>query len=222
MLQTIKEYEDLFAFLIGRHDPSQKQQHIGLIYLSKDNEQKFLHLAWHQHLHNSIPDPEKYFVANFDVEQIEKIHLATYCALVYEQNKNGISYNFDFDGSTFNDQGLFVKQDPYSGLTCATFVLQVLSSQAYNLLDIKNWISREEDKSWQKKILKSLIQYVPKNYYTNKYLSDILQKIEYGLLRFKPEEVAAAAVLFDGVPKKQQDLQEVSQEIVKEIVDYCC
>lgn len=214
MLYPIPPIIDYFAVVIGRPNANENQQHIGFLYKDAEESGKFLHLEWHNRLKNENPD-YKYQVIDIDLEEIEKIHLAAYCALVYDKNGNQIPYNFYMDNSFFDMNGVFHNEEEYSGLTCATFVLKLFSAQGYHLIDFTTWKAESKNKDWQRRILGYL-----KSYLSTGYFDKLNVKIKYGISRFKPEEVAAAAALIDSRPNTKKSLEQLSKQILGEIVSY--
>ena len=193
---------DTVCVAVARPNKDLKQQHIGFFYFDGDMV-NFLHLAKHNKLVNESPD-DKYLWLDISLDPINKIHFATYCATVYEQNKMGIPYGFDLDGTDFSEDGHFLKKNQYMGLTCGSFVVQVFRAQGYEIIDLNNWPSRQEDKTWQELILSILRKYVSMEYFN--YQDD---KIKEGIARFKPEEVAVAATL----PNPPYGLDEIKKEV---------
>lgn len=216
MLNQLSSCSGVFSVVIGRENPSKNQQHIGFLYQDFNQQTKFLHLAWHRQLKNDIPSP-KYFIVDDDFIDIEKVHFAAYCALVYAKNENNISYNFDMDDSYFDDTGQFQKMEEFSGLTCATFVLKIFASQGHHLVDFSTWKPQSKNKEWHLKMLGLLLKYTDTS---REFLSKLAIKIKYGISRFKPEEVAAAVALMQTSPNSQKTLELTSKIILSEIISF--
>ncbi len=198
---------------IGRPDPSQNQQHIGILFIDADQSPKFLHLAWHYELRKDEPNI-KYLWVDIPIDPINKIHLATVCALIFESNQNGIPYGICVDGTGFAEDGSFTSEEKFAGLTCATFVIQVFHSQSYWLVDFEKWPDRADDMTWQNQILDTLQKYA-----SNDHIKAQREKIQKGAARFRPEEVAAAAGL-PNQPHGLDDLLESANEILGAVITH--
>lgn len=201
---------DSIGIAIGRPDIQQSQQHIGILFIDQDGLPKYLHLAWHFDLRKDDPNPKKYLWLNVPIDPINKMHLATVCELIFQANLSGIPYGISIEGTGFSDDGTFIAEHNFAGLTCATFVMQVFHSQGYKIVDVENWYERDDDKVWQSSILSSLEKYGA----SAEYLECQRQQISKGAARFRPEEVAAAA----SVPNQPHGLEHVIKP-AKQIVD---
>ena len=202
--------KDIDSVCICIGEINQNQRHIGFLYNSYSNEKvMFLHLAWHNKLYFDDTVSSEYLWLNIPFDEYNMMHFQTFLDMVYDENKEGINYGISIDGIEVKFDGSIVSEDNYGGLTCASFVMQILHSQAYTIIDLESWESREEDKIWQDYILSSLEEYTTDNYYKK-------QKLKIGSLRFKPEEVAIASHSKE-IPMTFQDIQKPSQKLVREL-----
>ena len=121
---------------------------------------------------------------------------------------NDIPYGFSYDGkSYFENDGSLVHSANCSGYTCGTFVLTIFHSLSLDLIDISAWPSREEDITWQIRILKRLLEYARKLGISNNHLLRLANEIGYP--RYRPEEVAVSSTLYDqhnGTPANCQSI----------------
>ncbi len=202
---------DGVCIAIGRPDSQGEQQHIGLLFIDADGQVKFLHLAWHYRLQKDLPSNHYLWLDTF-LDPINKIHLATFCAAIFESNKTGIPYGLSIDGTGFDTEGHFITAEPHLGLTCATFVIQVFHSQGFFIIDFEKWPCREDDGVWQSAILEILDSHA-----AAEYMSVQRQKIQQGAARFRPEEVAAAAALPNS-PQGLDTLKESAKKILDSII----
>lgn len=194
-----------------------RQRHIGILYHSPThNTVKLLHLAWYNKLELNNPTPN-FIWMTAKLPATVKITLTAWCDLIYEQNKNGIPYDIGLNVTGFDHKGRFIKKDKFSGLTCASFVMQVFKSHSIDLIDISNWSTRTPDRKWQYGMVKNLVKYVP---FSRKiiFIKTKIQEIELGLQRFKPEEVASAATI-PNFPHSQNILKLPSKRIVRTLND---
>lgn len=199
---------------IGRPDSRYEQQHIGLLFIDADGQPKFLHLAWHYQLKKDSPD-DNYLWLDTSLDSINKVHLATFCASIFESNPNGIPYGVCIDGASFSEEGFFIAEEKYAGMTCATFVINVFHSQGFLIIDSEKWSVRETDRAWQEQILRILENHAPKE-----YVESQKQRIQQGhVARFRPEEVAIAAAL-SNAPHGLDILEEPAKELLNSIIKH--
>lgn len=190
-----------------------KQRHVGILYNSpKHNTVKLLHLEWYNRLQLDEPTYD-YIWITANLPETVKITLTAWCELIYEQNKTGIAYDIGLNAKSFDEMGRFIKKDEFSGLTCASFAMQVFKSHSIDLVDLTNWPIRETDKKWQSNILNYLVRYIPASR-QSPFLDKKIKEIELGLQRFKPEEIASAAGI-SGFPHAQNALRIPARKIVK-------
>lgn len=208
-------YEDIetVCVAIGRPIKSQNQLHIGFYYKGADEKIKFLHLAWHYDLRKGDPD-NKYLWLEIPLDPINRQHLAVVLELIYEANKNGIPYGICIDGAGFSKEGNFTAEEHYAGLTCATFVIQVLHSQKIFIIDFSKWKHRQADKKWQIQILQKLSAIAPKE-----HIEYQRAKILSGAARFKPEEVAVAATL-PNPPHGFEEIKASASRLLNIIIEH--
>jgi hypothetical protein len=135
------------------------------------------------------------------------LHFQVFLNTVYEQNSSGIPYGITVDGIDFGSDGSMLKEEEHAGLTCATFVLRILHSQGYEIIDIQNWTERADDEAWQAQILDYLSAVAPKKFID-------FQRTQVGALRFRPEEVTVAAASED-IPMSSDDVIEPTRELLE-------
>ena len=73
-----------------------------------------------------------------------------------EEEHPDIPYGFGIDGQCFDEDGNFVTPPPGEGLTCATFVVEVLRQQGFDILVEDSWPIRAEDEAWRAAIIQQL------------------------------------------------------------------
>ncbi|MCX7087054.1 MAG: hypothetical protein NTV00_03260 [Methylococcales bacterium] len=203
---------DSIGIAIGRPDFQRDQQHIGILFIDQDQLPKCLHLAWHFDLRKDTPNPKKYLWLNVPIDPINKIHLATVCELIFQSNIDRIPYGISMEGTGFSEDGTFITEHKFAGLTCATFVIQVFHSQGYKIVDVENWCERDDDKVWQSSILRCLEE----GGASAEHVEFQRQQIPKGAARFRPEEVAAAASL-PGQPYGLEHIIEPAKQILDAI-----
>jgi len=199
---------------ISRPKKRLNRQHIGLLYLDGDASVRLLHLAWHHDLRKELPS-DKYLWQNISLDETNMIHLATMCELIYESNKDGIPYGLCVEGAGFAKDGTLLPEEHGAGLTCATFVIQVLRSQGFMIIDFNAWKHRKSDKVWQRQVAQDL----QKNGASQKHMDYQRRKIKEGAARFKPEEVAVAAIT-SGPPFGAEAVKAPADRLLKLVIDH--
>lgn len=202
----------LLAVAIRSFKPS--FNHTGFFYLTSQLSKKtrFCHLEGHLRLtdENAEDCPEYFWVES----DLHKVHKKGVCALIKNivfRNKNGLPYGFDSDGHSFSKDGLYNKSSNGEGLTCATFIMDVLSCLNFNMIDKYDWPSREEDEEWKKDIIEMLKKHASKGHV--KALEG-----ESLIYRFRPEEVAAAfSIGSKDWPAKYEDISPIASIIKSSI-----
>ncbi|SDM28434.1 hypothetical protein [Ensifer sp. YR511] len=199
---------------IGRTGPA--QNHVGILYHT-DTEPRLLHLRWHYLLSDDSPydQPWKEFLwADLNLEDEEnRAVLSAFIATVWMNHNGDIPYGFSFDGSAFNADGTFVSPPVGQGLTCATFIVHVLSAAGFSLLDITTWQDREGDEEWRAKIIGWLEQgdKVPKAHL------DALRQDD-SAIRIRPEDVMAAGIASPW-PVSFGDASAIAGELLAELYE---
>lgn len=210
---------------IGCSDPTNGQLHIGILYEietspydenenedeNEDKQVKFLHFAQDRRLLNGEPCNG---YLSFNLPHLlpeEKTHIAAICETLYNQNQKSIPYSVIFDESSFDEDGNFKLEEDYSGLTCATFVIKVFQKEKIYLINPSSWDATKEDKEWQKSIVEILKN---ANRISLPTYQLILAKVDAGVPRFRPEEIASAAIL-DGRPHVRKNLTQTASKIKK-------
>ena len=191
------------------------QQHIGLLFIDADSQPQLLHLSGHYQLKKESPDVS-YSWIDIALDPINKLHLATVCELIFALNPNGAPYSLCSDGASFSEQGFFIAEEDYAGMTCATFVINVFHSQGFLIVDSGKWPVRENDIIWQEKILEILDKYLKDKDYIDAQKQRIKQG---GVARFRPEEVAVAAAL-SNPPHGLDILEEPAKELLISIIKH--
>ena len=139
--------EDIDNVCVVIKEVSENQYHTGFFFKSMSGDVKFLHLAWYENLILGKANPDyKWLDIPFDEHNL--LHFQLFLETIHNQNHKDIPYGISIDGIDFGADGTLLKEEDYLGLTCATFVLRVLHSQGYKIIDLDKWEIREEDKVW--------------------------------------------------------------------------
>lgn len=203
----------MLGVAIGYPDLKHDQRHVGLVFKNGLNQTKFLHLRWHSDL-CCEPMPTRYIWMESPLDPITKIHMATYCQTIFEQNSlDGIPYSIFFDDEPFTETGKYNREKKSSGLTCSTFIMAVFQRQGLDIIDLDRWKHKQDDKVWQKQIIQLLRS--TKHTEQAKLLAKRFRKYKKTIARFRPEAVAAAAAL-PNPPYVAEKITEESKLLVKE------
>ncbi|MBB4480834.1 hypothetical protein [Rhizobium etli] len=216
MVLTAGHFEnvDVVGLAIGRSNAT--QNHIGFLYLS-DTGPRMLHLAWHHRLRNDNPydDPWRAYVwADFNLEDEEnRSALAAVVATVWINHTEEIPYGFSYEGSAFNADGSFVPPPIGQGLTCSTFVVKVISSAGFDLLDMTSWQDRDGDAEWRLKI----VGWLEGTDGVDKGHIDALRE-DVNAMRIRPEDVIAAGTSSPW-PVDFGDANVIAQQVLAELYE---
>lgn len=201
-------YDDDIGIVISL-DRKYKQFHCGLSF-DLNNNAKVLHLKRHNSLacDNNLDLFRCWIRPN--IHKLRQEQVSAFCNVIVDRGLdfNDIPYGFSYDGkSYFENDGSLVHSANCSGYTCGTFVLTIFHSLSLDLIDISAWPSREEDITWQIRILKRLLEYARKLGISNNHLLRLANEI--GCPRYRPEEVAVSSTLYDqhnGTPANCQSI----------------
>lgn len=201
-------YDDDIGIVISL-DRKHKQFHCGLSF-DLNNNAKVLHLKRHNSLacDNNLDSFRCWIRPN--IHKLRQEQVSIFCNVIVDRGLdfNDIPYGFSYDGkSYFENDGSLVHSANCSGYTCGTFVLTIFHSLSLDLIDISAWPSREEDITWQIRILKLLLEYARKLGISNNHLLRLANEI--GCPRYRPEEVAVSSTLYDqhnGTPANCQSI----------------
>lgn len=192
-INTFATANDILCIFCGEADTD--QMHCGILFKYNGNP-NVLHLRYHRKLvSHSLNDKSmkdvKYVMVKSKISTDMQIVISAKCRRIIKTNQQ-IPYGLSFENSTFNKDGKLILGVNEVGLTCATFVLSVFNSCNINLIDLKSWPCRPEDKIWHNQIISKMI--------ANKELIGItdaeIMKIvtETGCARFRPEEVTISSI----------------------------
>lgn len=128
------------------------------------------------------------------LSEIERVALCMQIHAYANNNASGIPYavNYFPYNVYFDSDGLFVEDVPGAGLTCATFILELMKNMSHDLIVADDWPVRSEDDGWRDFILGHLVKMLKGE--------DYAVQVANKTARYRPEEVAAAAALY----KKQK------------------
>lgn len=183
--------------------------HLGIIFNEKGNELKVMELGWHHTFYVSdIPHRSCGIAIPLALPpKAGKSVVAVVRAV--SRKKPKISYGIDFIASKGSFVGsVYSPPKGSDGLTCASFVLEVLRSAAVPLIHEDTWTDSEANRVWAADVIKRL----KASGAGDKHVA----AVEKGVtgLRLVPFELAAAATLPpDQRPASYADVQEAAGEL---------
>jgi hypothetical protein len=171
---------------------SMRAGHIGLAFHSERNGPQLLHLAWHQRMDvDAIPVDSKTCWASsvFGIPPSASKQLAAYLRGVAARGAV-INYGIDFIAAkgSFSANGAYAPPAGSSGLTCASFVMEVLRGGSINLLKEATWRNELANVDWGHSVCDALEKYADPE-----HISAVRKNVNG--LRLRPFEVAGASGL---------------------------
>jgi hypothetical protein len=167
------------------------QQHVGIVYRDRDaGLVRFLHLADHHDLRHGNADP-RYLGVRVAINEDRLVQVAALCRMIWESNGSHVPYGFSAPWEAFDPAtGELLIGPSVNGLTCATFVLAVFHAAGLPLIRYRTWpVNRPGDVEWQQHV----VQHLWYSGAEDEHIQAV--SVDVGCVRFRPEEVAAAATM---------------------------
>ena len=192
------------------------QNHIAVVYRGDDRAYYLAHLAWHYRFRHELWDCRYYWVELPGVSEEVQETLADWIVLVASKAADiPIPYSIVFSPDrSFDAAGEYIDSNDGRGLTCATFVLALLSDFGMPIADLTTWPKgRIEDQTWAVKILSYLHCEISSKYpnLLPKFAQQWNERMQ--LRRYRPEEVAACAYSYSGLPVSFDDASVLGRRI---------
>jgi hypothetical protein len=145
-LQKGFEELDRVGFAIRRPEPS--QFHVGLLY--KDAKKVYLR---HQcdHLVLKEDEPSCAYLWT-DIAALSPLNKRLIANKMSRAGGDKVPYGVGYrlNGNYLDKKTLkYLVTEPGAGLTCATYIIEVLETLGFFPFDRKNWLSTEHDTAWQ-------------------------------------------------------------------------
>lgn len=177
---------------VGIRRVTQTQHHVVFVYEAPDGSLRLSHLEWHRRFRGDAPwDGQYYWCTAAGMDELNRKTIAAWLHALARKPQS-MDYGLSFDDCEFIADGdgtyAFVAKTPGKGVTCATFVMLVLQTVGFPLLDAETWQTRPEDVQWQESIIQTLRQH---SGMTEQEADLVAQDV--GSARFRPIEVATAA-----------------------------
>lgn len=188
-LAEIPFSEDKVAIALTT-SPAGNTGHIGIAFYSSDKEPHVLHLAWHRELRKEAVSALKnsWIAAPLKIPSSASKQVAAYMQVVANHEYH-INYGINLIDAmgSFAPDGTYTPSANSDGLTCATFVLEILRAQCIDLVDLGSWIAIPENIVWANLVCDSLEKYGADHIHIARVRGNI------NGLRLRPFEVAGAA-----------------------------
>ena len=187
---------DVDTFGVALMETRPGSRHAGLIVdMPELGGKRFLHLAWHyMFLNDSIPQGCQTY-GNDSFTKDEQDYLAERLLRRWKRNGNKVAYGLDYDGTPAFDSHDDFDGSEGRGLTCATFVLDFLSSCAFHICEVETWKFRPEDEKFQQFIFEQLSNRLC-IVEDAEQLARVKKSVGHAA-RFRPEEVVACFARFE-------------------------
>lgn len=194
--------------------------HIGIGFHSAKSGPQVLHLAWHRDLRvQRIPEELQACWATeaLSVPPKASKQIVAYVRVIAARMP-AISYGCNFLSAkgSFSPNGSYKPPKNSSGLTCASFVLEVLRGSRVDLVDGATWRHEAANESWAQGVC-SILQEKGAD-------SDHVAAVRRDIngLRLRPFELAAAARLGAKYwPAKFDDVQASAKEVEEQLASVC-
>lgn len=167
--------------------------HIGIAFHSAKDGPQVTHLAWHRQLTvDNIPDDISrcWICVTF---QLSPMASKAAVAVMRSVSKKKPLINYGIGAvaakGSFTGNGVYRAPKGSDGLTCATFVVEILRNAGIPILKYETWEESPENVAWGEKVCRDLENDgVPED-----HIAAVRSNV--GKLRVRPYEVAAAAML---------------------------
>ncbi|MCC7337869.1 MAG: hypothetical protein IT422_22505 [Pirellulaceae bacterium] len=213
--QTEKHVNNLryVAVIIG--EPASDQRHAGIAYRVDETASfQFLHLAWHRDLRRQDSLAPHYCWVDPNVNAKRLKQVAGICEdIAYANLMEQIPYSFGTPVSAFDEMTKkFLLGPTTTGLTCASFVLAVFERAQLRLARYAGWATPDfEDIQWQQKVLENLRK-IPG--VSAEHINVVEREVGTSV-RYRPEQVAGAAAIWNQRPVKYRRAKALGNDIVR-------
>lgn len=216
-LSTVPFQKDQLAIAVSHSNMG--AGHIGLGFHSAKEGPKVLHLAWHKRLDvHAIPAELKtcWAAAPLGVPPAASKQLVAIVRAVANRGAT-ICYGINFIAArgSFAANGSYKPPKNSDGLTCATFVVEVLRAGSVNLIKGETWRPDAANEAWGNAVCEELAKTSD-----TEHVAAVRKNVNG--LRLRPFEVAGAARLGPGSwPADFDSVQEPATEIGGQLAQIC-
>lgn len=191
--------------------------HVGIFFNEKGEQPRLLHLLWHQRLKvDSLPVEGCWLTSLVDVPPVASKQVVAQIRAISRKLPK-INYGIDFIASKGSFQGsVYTAPKGSNGLTCASFVLEVLSAGAIPLIQESTWRPSDANKAWGEEVCRRLLE----NTGDAKHVDAVSKS--FNDLRLVPFELAAAAALPQAQRPVDFDTIQPLANAAKNVLEACC
>jgi hypothetical protein len=195
------------------------QRHVGVLFRTdKNHEPRLLHLAFHLNL--KCDNPSEYANEYFGLccpgfDDDDQLQLAVWFEKIFLVNGKRVPYSLAYSSiEHFSQSGAFIQSEKNSGLTCATLVMALFEDFGFPIIDTASWLSRDDDKTWHEHIIGVMKQYswLCSDTHIDSQISNIGVAV-----RFRPEEVAVSAYIFNDNPVTFQEAEPLAKNLLEQM-----
>ncbi|QDV24774.1 hypothetical protein Q31a_30960 [Aureliella helgolandensis] len=213
--QSIRDSTEIQHVAVFIQEPLPNQRHTGIAFrVNLSDPLEYLHLAWHCRLCRETRLGTSYFWVDPKIASSRLRQIAGICDdIAHANSSEQIPYSFGTPIGAFDSKTKkFLLGPTATGLTCASFVLSVFETAQLRLARYTGWPKPdEEDRKWQENILNLL--------HKSKYVSpEHIKAVEREVgtsVRYRPEQVAAAAALRVRRPVKYRHAKSLGDDLVR-------
>lgn len=213
-ISEIPKQEDCQIGIVVSLDKPHKQLHCGVAY-DLLNSLHILHLKTHKKPKHDTDWGDFTCWVKPNLNPFEQELLLPYFEAIsecIEEGHHNIPYGFRYmEYANIDRQGQLTLGEHSSGLTCATYVLTLFHSNSFDFVDIDNWPSRQEDMAWYSGIIGLFARFASYLGFSGKNLARLQE--EMGCPRFRPEEAAVSAALYDNAPAPTDTIWSEGKEL---------
>lgn len=193
------------------------QRHTGFVVQGHDRKLWLFDFAWHKCVRKCELVRSYAFPPDIFIDEYAAAAITAFLVLNHSRSPNEIKYSIGWNEHNYfdNESDAYIAKEHGDGLTCATFVLEVLKHHGFDMIATQTWPVTEEDKNWQKGKLKQLKE---DEFPPTKEDFEIQSSLIGLAPRFRPEQVIAAATLYDESPLEYLAVSPVSDQIVRDLV----
>lgn len=194
--------------------------HIGIGFHSAKSGPQILHLAWHQKLLvDRIPDSLQtcWAAEPLSIPPLASKQIVAFVRTVAARTPK-VSYGCNFISSrgSFAANGSYKPPKGSTGLTCASFVLEVLRGASVNLVNDSTWLPDHANEVWAHQVCEHLARTGADGDHIEAVRRDI------NGLRLRPFELAGAAQLDSNMwPANFSAVQEPAQSVEASLHGIC-
>lgn len=221
--RTIDDVEHIGVVIA---EPRDNQRHTGILYrVSASDPLQYVHLTghcqfcWERALDpNCSVQPNDCWIAPA-IHKSRLVQLAAVCDVIASENpSDAIRTGFSSPIGVFDEKTKkFLLGPTQGGLTCASFVLAVFENAQLPLVEYSGWPPPDtEDYTWQESVLNGLRRLRSRHpHLVSQEHIDCVQKDVGNSVRYRPEQVAAAAAMREMRPVKYRYASTLGEQVVK-------